>query len=88
VTEPNASIAGQVQPGGDLDSYRYSAPELHQLEGGSVDEILITRESDMYGMGMVIFEVSSSCSARSGVRVELHVNLLGLDGGHAVLWVQ
>ena len=88
VVEPNTPAAGQVQSGGDLDSYRYLAPELHQPEGGTVDETLITKENDVYGVGMVIFEVSSSCSVRSGVTVESHVNLLGLDRGQAVLRVQ
>ena len=55
-----------MQSWGDLDNYRYLAPELHQLEDGSVGEILVTKESDMYGMGMVIFEVRSHYLATSG----------------------
>ena len=56
VPVPDTSIVGHVYPGGDVDNGRYSAPELHQSEGSGVDEIPITKESDVYGMGMIIYE--------------------------------
>lgn len=56
---PDTPIAGDVQPGGDTDSHRYSAPELHQPEGRDIGGILMTKESDVYGMGMVILEARS-----------------------------
>ena len=59
VPVPDTSIVGHVQSGGDIDNCRYFAPELHQSEGRGVDEITATRESDVYGMGMVVYEASS-----------------------------
>jgi len=58
VAMPDTSIVDHIQSGGDTDNKRYSAPELHQSEGHGMDEIPITRESDVYGMGMVIYEAS------------------------------
>lgn len=51
-------------------------------------EVLITKESDVYGMGMVVFEASSNCPVPYDASVKSHVNFLGLDGRDAVLRVQ
>lgn len=77
---PDTSDVGHVRSRVDINNYRYSAPELHQTNGHGMDIGLpITKESDMFGMAMVIYEVSSHCPTSSGVRVKLHINLLGLD---------
>jgi len=46
-----------------------------------------TKESDVYGMGMVIFEASSHHPVSPGSRVKSQVDLLGLDREQAVLQV-
>ena len=79
VAVPDTLTAAHVQSGGDVDNYRYSAPELHRPEDHDEDKTIITKESDVYGMGMVVFEVSPNLPVSSGVRVKSHVNLLGLD---------
>ena len=58
VAVPDTSIAGHDQSGGDVDNYRYSAPEIQWHDDGDTDKILITKESDVYGMGMVAYEAS------------------------------
>ena len=58
VTVPGASIVGNVRSGGDGDNNRYLAPEIQWRDDGGTDEILITEESDVYGMGMVVYEAS------------------------------
>lgn len=62
---------GDVQSGGDVNDYQYSAPELHPLEGYSMGETFIMKESDVYGMGMVVFEASSHRPLSSGARINL-----------------
>ena len=47
---------GQPTPGGDADDSRYSAPEIQRPEDYGLDNILLTKESDMYEMAMVIYE--------------------------------
>ena len=62
VAVPGTSIAGHIQSAvdEDFDSYGYTAPEiLLPEEFGNVDNILATKEGDVYGMGMVAYEVSS-----------------------------
>ena len=60
---PGTSIAGHAQSGmdEDIDDYRYMAPETLLPEEVYVDKILATKESDVYGMGMVVYEASSHC---------------------------
>ena len=54
---PGTSIASHVQSAGDIADYRYSAPEVQWPEDDAIDDILlITKESDVYGMGMVVYE--------------------------------
>ena len=62
VAVPDTSIAGHSQSGvdGDVDKYRYWAPEIQWRDDGNMDKILITNESDVYGMAMVAYEVSSN----------------------------
>ena len=87
---PGTSIAGHSQSGldGNIDKYRYSAPEIQWRDDGGADKILITKESDVYGMAMVAYEVSSRLPVLSGPRAWSHVNLLGLDGECTILLVQ
>lgn len=59
VAVPGTSIAGHMQSGGEIDNYRYSAPEIQWPEDHDTDEILITKESDVYGMAMIAYEASS-----------------------------
>jgi len=77
-----------AQPVGDTDSHWYSAPELHRPEGRCIHEILTTKESDVYGMGVVILEASSRRPISSDIRANYHIDLLGLDRGRAVPRVQ
>jgi len=79
---------GHVQSVGEIDNCRFLAPELHWPENHGMDENFITRESDVYGMGMVAYEVSSHHHTSSGLKVKPHVNLLGPDWGYAVLRVR
>ena len=62
---PGTSIAAHVQSeaDGDIDDYvRYMAPEIITgFYDGNGDKILATKESDVYGMGMVAYEASSYC---------------------------
>ena len=61
---PGTSIAGHVQSvlDGDIEDYRNMAPEIHSPEEhdtGATDKIIVTKEGDVYGMGMVAYEASS-----------------------------
>jgi hypothetical protein len=45
---------------GNIDDFRYTGPEIvwpEESSPDSVDKILVTKESDIYGMGMVAYEV-------------------------------
>jgi len=57
VAVPGTSVASHMQSGGDIDNYRYSAPEIQWPEDYGTDKIVITKESDVYGMGMIVYEV-------------------------------
>jgi len=57
VAVPGTSIADHKQSEGGTDSYRYSAPEVQWPEDHGNDKVLITKGSDVYGMGMVAYEV-------------------------------
>lgn len=76
----DASVVG-AQSEGDIGSYRYSAPELHRTKGDGMNEIRPTKESDVYGMGMVVYEVSSFPLVSSGRGAQSHTGLLGLGRG-------
>ena len=71
---------GHVQSGGDIGNCQYSAPEIRWPEEDDMDEIIVTKESDVYGMTMVVYEASSHHPASCGPRVTSHADLLGLDG--------
>ena len=60
VAVPDTPTPGHTQSGGngDIDDYRYWAPEIQWPEDHGMDEILLTKESDVYGMGMVAYEAS------------------------------
>ena len=60
VPVPNTSVAGFVSlSGGNLDNFRYSAPEVQWPEEHGMDKVLITKESDAYGLAMVVYEANS-----------------------------
>ena len=65
---PNTSIANHMHSGGEIVDCVYTAPEMWR-DGGSEDVIRLTKESDVYGMGMVVYEVSSAvpCSLAQGL---------------------
>ena len=85
---PGTSIAGHIQSGGDIDNYRYSAPEIQWPEDHGTDDILITKESDVYGMGMVVYEVSSNFPVSSSPTAESRLDPPGLDWKHTVWQTQ
>lgn len=70
---------------GNAGNFRYSAPEVGWPEEYGSYKVLITKESDMYGMAMVIYEVSLRLAVPSGRRAESDVDSLGLDREEAVL---
>ena len=61
VAVPGTPFAGYLQSSaeGDLGDCRYLAPELRWPEDYGMDKILITKESDIYGIAMVIYEARS-----------------------------
>ena len=61
VAVPNTSFAGysQSELDGDINKYRYSAPEVQWHDGSETEKILVTKESDVYGLAMVAYEASS-----------------------------
>ena len=80
-------MANHIQSGLDeTNGCRYLAPELQWLE--DTDKILITKESDAYGMGMVAYEASFHRLVSSGPGVKSHVNFPGPDGEHSILRAQ
>ena len=48
----------EVQSKGDIDNYRYSAPETRFPKDRSEDPTPFTFERDVYGMGMIAYEAS------------------------------
>ena len=76
-----------MQPtlGGEADDSRYSAPEIQRPEDYGLDNILLTRESDVYEMAMVIYEARYYRTVSSGPKVRSHASLLGFDGEQTVL---
>ena len=63
---------------GYIRKYRYSAPEVMPRSASSAHGT--RKESDVYGMGMVVYEASSRCHILSNLRVRSHVNLQVLTG--------
>lgn len=59
VAEHNVLTPGQTRStsGEYVSNLRYSAPEIQWLEAYEVNKPPITKESDVYGMAMVIYEV-------------------------------
>ena len=49
-------IQSSVEGSRGLGQCRYLAPEIQWPEDYGTDKILITKESDIYGMAMVIYE--------------------------------
>ena len=85
---PDTLTAGHSRLWGGVNNAYYPAPEFHVTKGRGVDwTVLITPESDVYGIGMVIYEVSSHHPVLTDMSVKSHVDLLGLDGEETVLWL-
>lgn len=59
---PDTSTAGYEPSAldGQIYNFRYSAPEVQWPELYGMDEVRITKESDVYGMAMVIYVVRSA----------------------------
>jgi len=55
-----------VQARGDIDNYRYSAPEILFPEDHSQQIDPVTVRADIYGIGMIIYEASSRCPGGLG----------------------
>ena len=61
VAVPGTSTAGHVSSTLDsIDDFRCSAPEILLPEEYGMDEVCITKESDIYGMAMVTYEAGST----------------------------
>ena len=85
---PDTLPVGHLWLWGGVNNAWYPAPELHIAGSHDVDWTLFkTQESDVYGIGMVIYEVSFHHPVSSGVRVKSHVYLLGLDREQTILWL-
>ena len=65
---PGTPFADYLQPSveGDLGDCRYLAPEIQWPEDYGTDKILMTKESDIYGIAMVIYEARSYKSISPG----------------------
>lgn len=76
----------------NISDHRFVAPEIQwpeEHDAGRTDKILVTKESDVYGIGMVVYTVSFHRLVSSGPRVKSHVDLLpGPNGERAVLRMQ
>ena len=79
---PDTSVAGHSQSEIDWDDgkNRYSAPEVQWFDESSTGKFVITKESDVYGMAMIAYRVSSNRPVSSCPRVKSHVSLQGIDG--------
>ena len=84
---PDTSIASFVPSAWDEggEDYRYLAPEVQWPEDYGMDKVLITKESDVYGMAMVIYEARYHRPISFCPRSESHVYITGFDGEKAVL---
>jgi len=69
----------------DIDRHRYSAPETTRSKNALMPSLTLTKEDDVYGMGMIAYEASSH---NPGSTVKPHLDLLGLGGGDSVLLVR
>ena len=78
---PNTSVADHEQSTLDADpfDYRYVAPEVQWPEFYCNDEVLITKQSDVFEMAMVIYE-ASPYGGLSGPVVQAHARFPGLIG--------
>ena len=76
-----------VQTVGDIDNYRYSAPEIQfpRDHGMSFDRVAL--KGDVYGIGMIAYEVSFNLDHPAVVSVEPYT-ILGLDGECSVLRIR
>ena len=81
VAVPNTSVADHKQSTLDVDpfDYRYVAPEVQWPEYYHRDEVLITKQSDVFEMAMVIYE-ASPYRGLSGPVVQAHPRFPGLIG--------
>ena len=61
-----------MQSIGDINNYRYSAPENRFPEDLSMEVTPLTFEGDVFGMGMIVYEESSRCPARNRCQTLLY----------------
>ena len=77
VAVPGIPVADCLQSSLEEDprGYRYLAPEIQWPEEHGTDKILVTKESDIYGMAMVVYEArfykTISCGPESNLTVIL-----------------
>ena len=62
-----------MKTGEYIKNYQYSAPEIQLPEVHGKCKVLMTKEGDVYGMGMVIYEASSHHPVPSRPGVKSHV---------------
>jgi hypothetical protein len=87
VAVPGTSVAGHIQSAAaGVQNYRYAAPEI-QWPDEEDEEPRITKQSDVYGMGMIAYEASPYHPMLSGFKGKSYVDFPGLNGGHTVLQV-
>ena len=77
---PDTSVADHKQSILDVDlyDYRYVAPEVQWPENYGKGEVLITKESDVFEMAMVIYEARPYGMYHP--TAEFHARPLGLIG--------
>jgi hypothetical protein len=81
VPTPDTSFAGhQSSLEENLDGHRYLAPEIQWPEDYNMEKVVVTKESDVYGMAMVIYKARSHRSIPPSRKFVSHVNFLGFDG--------
>ena len=59
LVDDNGVVQLDMQSMGDTDNYRYSAPETQFPKDQGEGITPITRQRDVYGMGMITYEASS-----------------------------
>ena len=60
VLDPESTDITTPTDGGAKGTYRWMSPELFYPSDFNISKLQLTKESDCYAFGMVIYEVSSS----------------------------
>ena len=63
-----------------IHEHQYSAPEIRRPEDYGMYKSRVTRESDVYGMGVIVYEASSRYPVSSDLRIKSYVSLQVLTG--------